>query len=268
VARHRLGGGLEPHNVRDPALPAAIAFRNLTLGYDRHPAVHHLDGEIGRGELVAVVGPNGAGKSTLLKGVIGELRPLEGRIELSQVRRREIAYLPQQADIDRSFPIEVFDLVAMGMWREVGTWFGLGTRHRTRVFEALAAVGLNGFERRSIGSLSGGQFQRALFARLLLQDAAIILLDEPFTSIDAKTAADLMDLVHRWHAQEGRTIVAVLHDLDQVHRHFPHTLLLARESVAWGKTGDVLTPENLLRARQLCEAWDERAPVCDLARSA
>ena len=122
-------------------------------------------------------------------------------------------------------------------------------------------MGLTGFERRPIGALSGGQMQRVLFARLLLQEADVILLDEPFTAIDAKTAADLMALVQRWHG-EGRTVVAVLHDLDAVRAQFPDTLMIAREMVAHGPTAQVLTPANLLRARAMCEAFDEAAAVC------
>ncbi|MBD3788392.1 MAG: ATP-binding cassette domain-containing protein, partial [Sphingomonadales bacterium] len=130
-----------------------------------------------------------------------------------------------------------------------------------RIATALAAVGLTGFERRPIGALSGGQMQRVLFARLLLQEADVILLDEPFTAIDAKTAADLMALVRRWHG-EGRTVVAVLHDLDTVRAEFPETLMIARELVAHGPTAQVLTAANLLRARAMSEAFDDNAPVC------
>ncbi len=246
-------------------MSSSLAFRNLTLGYDRNPAVHHLDAEIGAGSLTAIVGPNGAGKSTLLRAINGSLKPLEGSIEHSGVAREDIAYLPQQAEIDRSFPIAVRDLVAMGLWREVGPFGAIRRAEAQRVDAAIAAVGLTGFEARQIGALSGGQMQRCLFARLLLQDADLVLLDEPFAAIDAKTAADLLAVVRRWHG-EGRTIVAVLHDLDSVRAHFPQTLMLAREMVAHGPTAKVLTPENLLRARRMCEAHDEASPVC--ARSA
>jgi len=122
-------------------------------------------------------------------------------------------------------------------------------------------VGLDGFEARPIGTLSGGQFRRALFARLILQDCSVILLDEPFTGIDARTVDDLLALIRIWHG-EGRTVVAALHDLAQVRAHFPTTLLLARTPIAWGPTARVLTSENLARARNLSEAWDEEAPVC------
>jgi zinc/manganese transport system ATP-binding protein len=240
---------------------AALEFRNVTLGYDRHPAVHHLDGAVESGALMAVIGPNGAGKSTLFKGVVGLLKPLAGRIERGSLQATDIAYLPQAAEIDRSFPINVYDMVAMGLWRRTGLSGGIGQNARRRVHDAIAAVGLTGFESRPIGSLSGGQMQRTLFARLLLQDASVILLDEPFTAIDAKTAADLFDLVRRWHS-EKRTVLAALHDIDLVRTGFPQTLLLAREPVAWGATRDVLTPENLLKARRMCEAFDDHAAAC------
>jgi zinc/manganese transport system ATP-binding protein len=242
-------------------MTAALAFHNLTLGYDRHPAVHHLDGTVEAGALVAVFGPNGAGKSTLFKGIVGLIPPLAGRIERNGVSARDIAYLPQIADIDRTFPINVFDMVAMGLWRQAGLFGGIGRRERHRVEDAIAAVGLRGFESRAISSLSGGQMQRTLFARLLLQDAGIILLDEPFTAIDAKTTADLLAIVARWHG-EKRTVLAALHDLDMVKANFPEALLLAREPVAWGRTGDVLTPDNLLKARRMCEAFDAHAAAC------
>jgi zinc/manganese transport system ATP-binding protein len=243
-------------------MTAALQFHNLTLGYDRHPAVHHLTGKVTDGALLAVIGPNGAGKSTLLKGIVGVLRPLDGAIERVQARKEDIAYLPQIAEIDRSFPITVYDLVAMGLWRRAGLFGGISRRERDEIEKAISAVGLEGFEGRTIGTLSGGQMQRALFARLLLQSAQLILLDEPFTSLDAKTISDLLALIHRWHG-ERRTILIVLHDLDLARTQFPETLLLAREAVAWGRTQDVLTAENLMKARQMCEAFDRNAEVCE-----
>ena len=245
-------------------MKTALAFENLTLGYDRHPAVHHLRTEIDVGSLTAIVGPNGAGKSTLLKGVTGALKPLEGTVAFGELTKADIAYLPQQSDIDRSFPMSVIDLVSMGLWREIGAFGWLGRARRARVDAAIAAVGLTGFENRAIGSLSGGQMQRALFARLLLQDAKLVLLDEPFTAIDARTMADLIDVIARWH-REGRTVVAVLHDHETVRTHFPQTLLLARELVAHGPTAHVMTAENHARARQMCEACASTPHICGKA---
>jgi zinc/manganese transport system ATP-binding protein len=238
-----------------------LRFNDLTLGYDRHPAVHHLNGAVETGTLVAVVGPNGAGKSTLFKGIVGTLKPLAGNIEHNGFDVRQIGYLPQVAEIDRSFPITVYDLVAMGLWRSIGAFGNVGQKEHAAIGAAISTVGLNGFEQRPIGTLSGGQMQRMLFARLLLQNARMIVLDEPFSAIDSKTCDDLMQLIRRWH-QERRTVIAATHDLALVREHFPQTLLLAREPVAWGATHTTLTPDNLIRARQMCEAFDDRAETC------
>jgi zinc/manganese transport system ATP-binding protein len=243
------------------SMAARLQFHDVTLGYDRHPAVHHLTGEVAAGALLAIVGPNGAGKSTLFRGIAGILKPLAGSIVTGDLDIRDIAYLPQTVDIDRSFPISVFDLVGTGLWRSTGFFGGMGKPAREKIAQALAAVGLNGFENRPIGTLSGGQMQRMLFARVLLQDARLIVLDEPFNAIDARTSADLLALVRRWHA-EKRTVLAALHDMDIVRANFPETLLLARGQVAWGATADVLTAENLLEARRMCEAFDDSAAAC------
>lgn len=242
-------------------MPALLKFCDLTLGYDRHPAVHHLSGEVESGTLLAVVGQNGSGKSTLFRGLVGILKPFAGTISLTGLDVRDIAYLPQIAEIDRSFPISVFDFVSTGLWRSVGFFGGIGKVQRAKIAQAIAAVGLTGFESRGIGTLSGGQTQRMLFARVLLQDAVVIVLDEPFNAVDSKTTADLLALVRRWHA-EGRTVIAALHDMDLVRAHFPETLLLAREPVAWGVTAEVLTSEKLGVARQMCEAFDDGAAAC------
>ena len=234
----------------------AIRLNDLTLGYDGHPAVHHLDGAFAAGSLTAVVGPNGSGKSTLLKGIMGTLSPLGGSIERGVA---DIAYLPQSAEIDRSFPATVSELIGLGLWKRRGLFGGFVAADRAQLAGALAAVGLEGFAQRPIDTLSGGQLQRTLFARVLLQDAPLIVLDEPFTAIDEKTVGDLLVLVERWHG-EGRTVIAVLHDFELVRRHFPQTLLLAREPIGWGETADVLSPDNLRKARAMPEAWDEHAP--------
>lgn len=113
-----------------------LCFDDLTLGYDRHPVVHHLDGTVAPGSLLALVGPNGAGKSTLLKAIAGEIAPLGGDLRLARLERRDIAYLPQHSGLDMSFPITVFDLVAMGLWREIGPFRPLGRARRARAAAA------------------------------------------------------------------------------------------------------------------------------------
>lgn len=239
----------------------SIRLDDITLGYDRHPAVHHLSGEFANGSLTAVVGPNGAGKSTLLKGIKGLLPPLDGRIDLMGLDQGRISYLPQQAELDRDFPISVLDVVLLGFWRRVGALRTIDQAMCGEASAALGAVGLGGFQRRSVGSLSAGQRQRLLFARVLLEDSPAILLDEPFAAVDAKTTLDLLAIVHQWHG-EGRTVVAVVHDLDQARAHFPETLLIARRPIGWGPTGSVLTSANLAKVLAMGEAWDETAPIC------
>lgn len=243
------------------AVSGPIRLVNLTLGYDRRPAVHHLEGEIAPGAGLAVCGPNGAGKSTLLKALAGLLAPLGGRIERTGSSPRDVAYLPQLIDVDRSFPINVRDFVAMGAMRRAGLFGRLNAAERARAAQALDRVGMAGMEDRPIDTLSGGQMQRALFARLIVQDQRVILLDEPFGAIDEATTQDLLALIAQWRA-EGRTVVAVLHELDLARRAFPQTLLLARERIAWGETRAALSPENLSRARAMSEAYDRQAREC------
>jgi zinc/manganese transport system ATP-binding protein len=235
-----------------------LRFDDLTLGYSGHAAVHHLSGDVAKGSLTAVVGANGSGKSTLLKGVAGLLKPLSGSVSGNHAR---LAYLPQLSELDRSFPARVIDLVSLGLWQKRGLLGRVSRQDRSDLATCLERVGLSGFEERALDSLSGGQFQRALFARMMLQDADLILLDEPFNAIDTRTVSDLAEIIRQW-SLEGRTVLCVLHDLELVRRRFGRTLLLARSLVAWGETADVLTEENLAKARRFDEPWDERADWC------
>lgn len=250
----------------------SVELRNLTVSYRQHPALHHLSGTFAAGSLTAVVGPNGAGKSTLLKSIAG-LIPIapshpgandraEGALMLKGPCQ-QLAYLPQQSELDRGFPLSVRDCVLLGLWQVSGVWGAASQAMLARVDDALRTVGLQGFEQRPLGTLSSGQLQRALFARLLVQDAQLILLDEPVAAVDSKTSAALMALTLQWH-REGRTVIVVLHDDAQVRQFFPQTLLLARECIAWGPTDAVLTAANWQRARDMAEAWDETAAICDI----
>ncbi len=235
--------------LRSPV--SAIELDQVSLGWRDKVAVRDLSGRFPRGSFTAVVGPNGAGKSTLLRGIMGWVSPLAGRIRLAGKTGTDPAFMPQQGDFDRTFPISTRDFVAMGAWRRVGPWRAFSARERERLDSALNAVGLGDFGRRPLATLSGGQLQRALFARLMLHDADIFMLDEPFSAVDRATTEDLMALLRQWNAQD-KTVIVVLHDLDLVRRYFPQTLLLAGQGVAWGDTDEVLTPENLHLARHLC----------------
>jgi zinc/manganese transport system ATP-binding protein len=249
-ARH-FDSGYDPgaSDRHSPRGEEGIAVRDLAVRYGERCAFEGLTGEFATASLTAVVGPNGAGKSSLLKTLAGIIRPAAGEVICAALARHRLAYLPQQDELDRGFPITVAELVALGDWRNFGSVREPPRDLAASVYEAVAAVGLVTVMDRQIAELSVGQFQRALFARLLLQDADVILLDEPFASLDESTTEDLLHFLQRWRA-EGRTVVAVLHDLDRVRRHFPSTLLLARSPIAWGDTSLSLSADNLARAQE------------------
>ena len=245
----QLDSGYDPGTSDDRQRERGIVVRNLSVRYGGRYAFEGLTGELLPGSLTAVIGPNGAGKSSLLKALAGIVRPSAGEVICAALEHHRLAYLPQQDELDREFPITVAELVALGAWRDFGSVREPPVHVAGRVLDALAAVSLAAVADRQIAELSIGQFQRALFARLLLQDADVILLDEPFASLDESTTADLLQFLRRWQ-EEGRTVVVVLHDLDCVRRHFPSTLLLARAPIAWGETSSCLSTDNLARAQQ------------------
>lgn len=236
--------------------PGCVQLNNVTVAYNRRPAIRNVCGSFEQASMTAIVGPNGAGKSSLLKALMGELPDMTGNIHRGGYSTSEFGYLPQATAVDRHFPISVADTVMLGAWSSLGAFAAVTPHIAEKAQRALAAVGLDGFERRQIGSLSAGQFQRVLFARLILQNARVVLLDEPFTAIDTRTTRDLLAIVHQWH-QEGRTVIAVLHDFDQVRTHFANACLLAREVIAWGPTETTLSSGNMLLAQTLAENWDQ-----------
>jgi len=226
----------------------SVTLRNLTVAYRDRIAIEAVSGVFPPGSLTAIVGPNGAGKTTLLDAIAGLLAPRGGSIDVAGADvPGDLAYLPQSHAIDREFPISVLEFAALGGWRSIGVLGRVPPDLRRGAMAALQVVGLSEQADRMIGELSVGQFRRAVFARVIVQDAAIVLLDEPFAGVDATTSADLLQLVRRWQG-EGRTVIVVLHDLEQVLSIFPDTLLLARKAIAWGETASVLAAENLVAA--------------------
>ena len=232
---------------------AALQIEGLRLAYDGGDILQGVSGRFPAGMLSAVVGPNGCGKTTLLKAIAGRLRPRAGNIKISGMDNADVAYLPQSAGFDRNFPISVREMVGMGLLRRIGPFGRVSRDQALLIDDAIAAVGLEAFAHRRIGALSGGQIQRAMFARLSLPQAGVILLDEPFANIDAHTTRALLRIMQGWSA-EGRVVVTVLHDIELAHRYFGWTMLLAHESVACGPTEEVLTHDNLHRAQHLCDA--------------
>jgi zinc/manganese transport system ATP-binding protein len=208
-----------------------ITLENVELRHGARVILSGLSGEIDTGSLTALIGPNGSGKTTLLRAIAG-LHPLaSGRIDRHGLAPADIALLAQGSHLDRSFPITCRDVVALAATR-LGPFRSIGRDRMAATTVALDRVGLSEMESRPIQALSAGQFQRVLFARTIVQDARLILLDEPFTAVDAATTRLLLSVVHDWHVQ-GRTVIAVLHDLDLVRRQFPHTLLLTGQTALW-----------------------------------
>jgi zinc/manganese transport system ATP-binding protein len=208
-----------------------ITLDNVELRHGERVVLSGVSGTIETGSLTALIGPNGSGKTTLLRAIAG-LHPLTGgRIDRHGLAASDIALLAQGSHLDRSFPITCRDVVALAATR-LGPFRSISRDRLAATKAALGRVGLAEMESRPIQALSAGQFQRVLFARTIVQDAQLILLDEPLTAVDASTARLLLSVIHEWHVQ-GRTVIAVLHDMDLVRRHFPHTLLLSGQKAMW-----------------------------------
>ena len=195
-----------------------ILFSGLQAGYQRQPVTPVIDGCIAAGTLTALVGANGSGKSTLLKTIAGLLSPVSGRCEL-QLSRKEVGWLPQRSELETRFPLTVFELVAMGSWPHCGWFGGINPALRAEIMQALDAVQMRSFASAQPATLSGGQLQRVLFARLMLQRSKLWLLDEPFNGIDRQTIVLLMSILQQ-QQEQGTTLIVVLHDNALVTRYF------------------------------------------------
>jgi len=228
-----------------------LAVRGLTVSYRQKPAVFSIDMTVKPGAMTAIIGPNGAGKSTLLKAALGILPTLSGQVTVFgqslASARTQISYVPQRAGVDWDFPTRVLDVVLMGLYRELGLLRRLKSSHKARALASLDRVGMRDFADRQIGQLSGGQQQRVFLARTLVQNAALYLLDEPFAGIDAATEKAIISVLKSLR-NEGRTVVAVHHDLSTVAEYFDHVLLLNTRKVAEGTVEDVFTVETLQMA--------------------
>ena len=215
-----------------------IELDNLVAGYEGAAITPPLSGTLAAGSMTAIVGLNGCGKSTLLKTLAGFLPPVSGRIRWPQ-KRPVIGWLAQRHMLESQFPLVVRDVVSQGAWPRVSLLRGLLSGERRRIDEILERVGLLAMAKSPIEALSGGQFQRMLFARVMVQAAPLVMLDEPFTGIDESTSRALMGFILDMH-QQGQTVLAVLHDNQRVMRHFPQTLFLGKGHLRWGDTRDVL----------------------------
>ncbi len=228
----------------------ALEIHDLTVSYHQKPVLWNIDLRVPRGVMVGIIGPNGAGKSTLLKAVMGLLPLSSGWVEVFgeplASRRRDVGYVPQREEVDWDFPITVRDLVLMGRYGRLGLFRRPSRHDRDRAREALEKIGMLPFADRQIANLSGGQQQRVFLARALAQESSIYLMDEPFAGVDATTESAIVDLLTEIR-REGRTVLAVHHDLQTARGYFDYLLLLNRRLVAFGPTADVFTEELLSR---------------------
>ncbi|MDD3288053.1 MAG: ABC transporter ATP-binding protein [Alphaproteobacteria bacterium] len=233
-------------------MTAIIKLENVTVKYGHNVALRDISGEFQAGSLTAIAGPNGAGKSSLLKAIAGIIKPAAGSITISPNDR--IAYLSQASSMRRDFPMSALKAVCSGFWSTSGNSGSITSQMKDKAAAALSEMGLNGMEYRQISDLSGGQFQRLLFARVMIENAPIVLLDEPFAAIDAETTVKLIKILLDWHRQ-GHTIICVLHDLLLIQKYFPDSFVLAGKCLCHGHTHNLLEQKLLsfdLDMAELC----------------
>ncbi|MBI5668791.1 MAG: metal ABC transporter ATP-binding protein [Chloroflexi bacterium] len=248
----------QEQTITSDAGEAILQTRGLTVGYHGQPrAIENVSFSVHAGERVAIIGPNGAGKSTLVKAIMGLTPPQRGQIILPENLR--LGYVPQHESVDWNFPVTVRDVVMMGRVQQIGL-FRWPTRAHWRIVDsALARVDMTGLANRQIGELSGGQRRRAFIARALAQEARLLLLDEPFSGVDASVQASLMDTLDRLNA-DGLTIILTTHDLGLAFNRFDRVMALNRRVIAYGAAGEVFRPAVLsaLYGGRFA-TWDEQS---------
>lgn len=228
------------------AKPARLRLHDLQLAQGNRTVLEHIDGEFRDGAITALIGANGTGKSTLIQGIMGMLKPIAGRVECRVPRERR-AWLPQQLALDLTFPMSVEELVMTGSWPSHGALKGYCAAHYRRGREIMARLGISHLAHRPLGELSGGQRQRALLGRTLMQEAKLLLLDEPFANVDAETV-DVLMTVLRDMANEGATIIVVLHDMEQLSRLADEAVVLAGGHARWTPVESFQQPGHNLPA--------------------
>jgi len=227
-----------------------IKIEKLNVTYNQTPALSDINLEINGPGIMGIIGPNGAGKSTLIKAVLNII-PSTGNTQIDEKISKDnlgnIAYVEQKINIDYNFPIKVRECVSLGLYSKIGIFKKLNKSDWQKVDEALKIVGLEQFSNRQISELSGGQFQRVLIARCLVQEAKYIFLDEPFVGIDSVSEEIIMNTLRNLR-EKGHTILIVHHDLRKVHSYFDKVLILNKEVISYGDTKETFTRENLTKA--------------------
>lgn len=227
-----------------------LVIKDLTVSYNRVPALHHINMEIGCGHCVALLGPNGAGKTTFFKTIVGLIKPDSGSITFhghqTGKKMGDVAYLPQRENVDWDFPITVRGLVEMGCYLRLSWWRKFSGEDHAKVDAALKAMHLEELAGRQISALSGGQQQRAFLARALAQDAHIFLFDEPFAGLDKQSQETLGETIKEI-ARKGNLVIASHHDLKNVPEFFDRVIFLNGELIAEGNTAVAFTEENIAK---------------------
>ncbi|MBA2795421.1 metal ABC transporter ATP-binding protein [Streptococcus porcinus] len=224
-----------------------IEIKDLKVSYDGNKTVlSNVDLHISEPGIIGIIGPNGAGKSTLMKAILG-LVDYDGKIiinhDLSSAYKA-IAYVEQRSQIDFNFPITVEECVLLGTYGKLGLFKNVKSKEKEMAQKVLEDVGLTDYAKKPIKALSGGQFQRMLLARCLIQDQEYLFLDEPFVGIDSLSETIIVDLLKKLKSQ-GRTILIVHHDLSKVEDYFDQVLLINGQIIAFGSVSDVFTIDNL-----------------------
>ena len=227
-----------------------LEIKDLTVSYSEQPVFTDLTVNFAPGKITGIIGPNGAGKSTLIKSMLGLIKKESGQVTynaapLNKIQKK-IAYVEQRKDLDQTFPINVFDLVNTGNYARLGLWRSAKEPELQRVQAALEKVALSSLAKRQIGNLSGGQLQRVFVARAIVQDAELIILDEPFVGIDMQSEQAIMKIMRQWR-DEQKTIIVVHHDLNKVMTYFDDLVILNHGIVAAGPTEEVYTPANMTK---------------------
>jgi ABC-type Mn2+/Zn2+ transport system ATPase subunit len=250
----------QPHTGHAPR-PIALSVHDLTVAYRGTLALDSVSFHVHPGERVAIIGQNGAGKSTLIKAIMGLIPVRSGMIDRAGVSTQQIGYVPQHENVDWTFPVTVREVVMMGCARHIGWLRRPRAEHHARVAHALARVGMSDLAARQIGELSGGQRRRAFIARALAQQAHMLILDEPFSGVDAAAQSELLDVLDALNA-DGLTILLSTHDLDLAYRRFDKVLALNRRAVAYGAPQQVFTRDHLaaLFGREVT-VWQDGQPM-------
>ena len=225
-----------------------LSIYDLTVAYHRKPVIWDVSFDLPAGQLIGIVGPNGAGKSTLLKASMDLIQRASGRVrvfgETYRVNRHRVGYVPQRESVDWQFPVSALDVVAMGLYDQIGWCRPVRKQHRDQARDALHRVGIGDLADRQISQLSGGQQQRTFLARALVQDADLYLMDEPFAAVDAATERAIVEILRDLKSR-GKTAAVIHHDLQTVPEYFDYVVLLNMRVVAHGPVAQTFTSENL-----------------------